>query len=110
MINMKIDLSGIKPNLKKHQEKMQVVLDEQVLKDSNNFIPKDSGNLEESGILATDPGKGEVVWDTPYAKRLYWHPEYDFSKDSNPNARGAWFESAKSMYLKDWIKALEKVK
>lgn len=108
MINMRIDLSGMTANLKKHQQKMQVVLDEQVMKDSNTFIPKDTGGLEQSSVIAS--GGGEVSWDAPYAKRMYWHPEYNFSKDRNPNARGLWFEAAKSMYIKDWIKAMEKVK
>ena len=34
-----------------------------------------------------------VVFDTPYARRLYWHPEYNFRKDKNPNAQGKWMES-----------------
>jgi len=33
-----------------------------------------------------------VVSDQPYARRLYFHPEYNFSKEENPNAGAQWFE------------------
>lgn len=33
-----------------------------------------------------------VVSEAPYARRLYFHPEYNFSKDGNPNAGGLWFD------------------
>ena len=37
----------------------------------------------------------DVVWNTPYARRLYYHPEYRFQKGENPNAKGKW--------LDDWL-------
>ena len=36
--------------------------------------------------------KVSVVSDTPYARRLYFHPEYKFRKDKNANAGAEWFE------------------
>lgn len=36
--------------------------------------------------------KVSVVSDTPYARRLYFHPEYNFSRLHNKNAGGEWFE------------------
>lgn len=35
--------------------------------------------------------KVSIVSDTPYARRLYFHPEYRFRQDKNPNAGGMWF-------------------
>lgn len=40
-------------------------------------------------------GKVSIVSSTPYARRLYFHPEYHFQKHENPNARGRWYE--------DWL-------
>jgi len=40
-------------------------------------------------------GKVSLVSSTPYARRLYYHPEYHFDKGENPNARGEWYE--------DWL-------
>ena len=47
-------------------------------------------------------GKASVVSDTPYARRLYFHPEYNFSTEENPNAGGAWFEPYISGAKKDY--------
>ncbi len=59
-------------------------------------IPRDTGNLQgESFFVETsesESGKVSLVHSTPYACRLYFHPEYNFSKDENPNAKGRWFE------------------
>lgn len=34
----------------------------------------------------------KLVTSTPYARRMYFHPEYNFRKIDNPNARGNWYE------------------
>ena len=70
-------------------------------------VPKDTGELERSGFI--DESKLErlvisLVFDTPYARRLYWHPEYNFRQDINPNARGMWLEPFITGDKKDWVK------
>lgn len=58
-------------------------------------VPKDLGELERSGFVDTSEilqGVVSIVFSTPYARRLYWHPEYNFRQDKNPNARGKWME------------------
>ena len=37
-------------------------------------------------------GKVSIVSDTPYARRLYFHPEYNFYTGHNSKAGGMWFE------------------
>jgi hypothetical protein len=63
-------------------------------------VPRDTGNLQNESMFVdmSDAGKGTVniVHSTPYARRLYYHPEYNFSTKENPNAGAEWFE--------DWIK------
>lgn len=67
-------------------------------------IPRDTGNLQNESTFVdyTNASKGKVslVSTTPYARRMYFHPEYKFSKDENPNARGKWYEP--------WISGKEK--
>lgn len=62
-------------------------------------FPFDAGNLQnESTFVDTSEsatGKVSLVSSAPYARRLYYHPEYNFRKDENPNARGEWYE--------DWL-------
>ena len=59
-------------------------------------IPFDTGHLQGDSFFAdySDSAKGKVqlVTSTPYARRLYFHPEYDFQTDENPNAKGHWYE------------------
>lgn len=58
-------------------------------------VPKQTGELERSGFVDTsqvDSGKVGIIFDTPYARRLYWHPEYNFRKDKNVNAQGKWMQ------------------
>lgn len=102
-MQVKSETKGIDKMRKRKNAKMIYLLTQQVLKDSNYFIPKDTGALETSGIVATLKEKeGTVTWDTPYARRLYWNPQFKFRKHKNPNARGLWFEAAKTQFGGDW--------
>ncbi|WP_349947342.1 hypothetical protein ABFV83_02315 [Lacrimispora sp. BS-2] len=62
----------------------------------SQVMPFDTGNLQGESFFAdySDSSKGKVqlVTSTPYARRLYFHPEYNFQTDENPNAKGHWFE------------------
>lgn len=64
------------------------------------------GTLQESGYVNNEQsskGHVQIVFNTPYARRLYFHPEYNFRKDDNPNAKGKWLEdwSEKGKYAKE---------
>lgn len=69
------------------------------VKDSNYFAPKAQGDLIDSSYVHSDYDKGEAIWQTPYARRLFYNPQYKFSKDANPQARGLWAEVAKNQNL-----------
>lgn len=58
-------------------------------------VPKNTGELERSGFTEIDVNKmvARIVFDTPYARRLYWHPEYDFRQDKNQYAGGLWMQT-----------------
>lgn len=62
-------------------------------------FPRDTGALQnESTFVDTSEsshGKVSIISSTPYARRLYFHPEFHFKKDENPNAKGKWYE--------DWL-------
>ena len=75
-------------------------------------MPRDTGALQnESTFVYTQDianGKVELVSSTPYARRLYYHPEYNFHRtpwtdekgkrhEGNANAKGRWLDD----YLKD---------
>lgn len=62
-------------------------------------IPRETGALqnEKTFVDNSDLRKGKIslVHEGPYARRLYYHPEYNFQTQENPNARGNWYE--------DWL-------
>lgn len=66
-------------------------------------VPKQIGELERSGFVQVQHGKARIIFDTPYARRLYWHPEYDFRKDKNPNAQGKWMEAYHAGDKREWV-------
>lgn len=108
-INVKSDLSGVYKAIERKEKRMKEALGQQILKDSNYFAPQDTGLLIGSSVVSSNFQKLQLVWDTPYARRLYWNPQFNFSKDKNPNAQGKWYEAAKSMYLSEWVRMAEKV-
>lgn len=70
-------------------------------------MPFDTGSTQNRDTFVddTDKNKGEVrvVTSNPYARRLYFHPEYNFSKDKNPNAGGLWFNPYVDGNKKDFV-------
>ncbi|MGM9649222.1 MAG: hypothetical protein ACI3XY_04555 [Butyricicoccaceae bacterium] len=59
-------------------------------------MPFDTGNLQNEStyvdISQSSAGTVSLVNSTPYARRLYFHPEYNFSTKENPHAGGEWFK------------------
>lgn len=78
-------------------------------------VPRMDGTLSEEAFFVdcsrSEEGKVQLVHNTPYARRLYYHPEYKFQKEpweedvknkdgtvshvrheGNPNAKGKWYE------------------
>lgn len=66
-------------------------------------VPKEIGDLEESIVVGAGNNKGFLSYNTPYARRLYYHPEYNFRTDKNPNAQGRWLDSFIHGDKKIWL-------
>ena len=70
-------------------------------------MPFDTGNLQNDSTFIDDSQKAQgrvsIVSSTPYARRLYYHPEYDFRHTNNPNAGGKWFEPYISGKKSDFV-------
>lgn len=103
-LDVKVYTDQITNKLQNGVQNSTLKLATRVLEDSNRYIPKQMGILEGSSLTHSDLPNGKLVWATPYARRLYYNPQYNFSKDVNPNAGGLWYERAKSQYLNEWQK------
>ena len=103
--NVKTALNSaeIKADLEATTRQVQAPLDALIMADSNYFCPIKTGKLQQSAIINSRLGSGELVWKTPYARRQY----YDYHKppyQPNPNACGKWFEAAKARWLEKWVR------
>ena len=66
---------------------------------ASHTLPRRTGELSEKTFVdRTQSAKGRVsiVSDTPYARRLYYHPEYRFYQGVNEAAGAMWFEPYKA--------------
>ena len=72
---------------------------------TSGVVPKDTGALEDSGYTLIEDMVAYIIFDTPYARRLYWHPEFNFRTDKNVNAQGLWMQAyidgEKNSFVKD---------
>lgn len=59
-------------------------------------MPFRQGILQNDSTFVDDSdaktGEVRLISATPYARRLYYHPEYHFDKTENPNAGGRWLD------------------
>ena len=71
-------------------------------------MPFDTGEMQNQQTFVesseANSGKVSIITDAPQARRLYYHPEYNFRKHNNPNAGGMWFEPYINGNKKDYAK------
>lgn len=72
----------------------QAMLDEEILRRTEPYVPLDSGVLKSSAALASDIGGGELVWATPYAAAQYYNTAQTRAYD--PLRGGMWVERMKA--------------
>lgn len=104
--------------LAKAQRQALEMTGQQVLNDlrDSQTLPFDTGNLQNESTFMddsnADKGSVSIVSDTPYARRLYFHPELNFQKGKNPNAGGEWFEpyisGNQARKVREWFKQFTK--
>lgn len=111
-VKVTIKLDNIKiAGLEKASKQAFEMTMEAVLSDikTNGVVPKDTSMLEDSAFVDRSQIENmvaSIIFDTPYARRLYWHPEYNFRTDKNINAQGKWMQSYIDGDKKDFIKEI----
>lgn len=107
-VSVKIDNAKINKLIEAHKKALEMTADA-VLSDikTSAVVPKDTSMLEDSAFVDRTElmnSIARIVFDTPYARRLYWHPEYNFRHDKNPNAKGKWLDDYLYGEKKEFIK------
>ena len=116
-VTAKMNSSAISIIAKAQRQALEMT-GQQVLNDLRNAqtMPFDTGNLQNEQTYVDDSksaqGHVSIVSDTPYARRLYFHPEYNFQQGKNPSAGAGWFDpyidGNKSKQVKEWFKQFVK--
>ena len=107
-VDVKIDRAQIKLKLKSAwKDKTLYELTSAIREDCNEYVRFDQGQLKESSYTASVPQKGEIHWQTPYAKKVYYtgHP----STHMNAKASLRWAEVAKAKFSKEWHTLAQKL-
>lgn len=85
----------------------QRYVDSEVLRLTDKYVPMDKGTLKGSGMRHTNIGSGDVVYRTPYARRMYYNPQYNFQ--GAPTRGGYWFERMKNDSKKQILDGAKKM-
>lgn len=92
-LKVKVDVSGVPRKVRNicQYEKLGRYASETFAKMMNPYVPMDTGTLSQS--YATEPYK--VIYNQPYAHRLYEGEGFNFSKEKHPLATAHWDNAAK---------------
>lgn len=107
-VKVEISKAGITKNIGREWKKILRPLSEQILTDCNYYCKQDRGNLIASSESRSRLDDGQLVWETPYARRQYWKIK-TASHDENPNATWKWCETAKRKHKEEWAKLAQKL-
>lgn len=115
MITVKIEMPDLSAKYEKRIDEAQFLLDSQIVEDSSPFVPFRTGTLDSSALRSSKIGEGEIIYDTPYARHMYYGVHYktgkpfNYSKTHHPLASEQWFEQAKSAYLEKWENTVKEI-
>lgn len=93
--------SAVEAKITTAWEKGLPLLASEILNDCNEFCKEDTGTLIASSYIHSQPEKGLLIWQTPYARRQYWEIQ-TAHKSVNPGASWKWAEVAKQKYFSRW--------
>lgn len=98
-VKIKRNMPKIVAKIEAGRQAMVEAVTESVVEYGNIFVREDQGTLKDSALIASRPKEGLAIWDTPYAKRMYYTGTP--SKDKNPDASLQWAEKGVSTYKKE---------
>lgn len=106
-VRVEFDDKKLTRKIEKASEAALPIVMNEALKDANAYARMDTGEMIRSSIRASEPEKGRLVWDTPYARKVYYAGSP--AHDSNPNARLLWAHFAYTQNRDKYIKMLDKL-
>lgn len=105
-VKLEMNVSSVMNRLGAKIKQSLPTIASRVREDCNRYVRVDKGDLRSSSYLASDLKHGKIVWNTPYAKRVYYtgHP----STDINAEASLRWCEVAKEKHAEKWAELAQR--
>ena len=73
---------------------------------SSQVMPFDTGDMQNNQTFvdySPENATARLVTGSPQARRLYYHPEYNFQTVNNPSAGGRWLDPWIEGRYKDFV-------
>lgn len=131
MSRVQINEAKIKARLNGQTNRARKLLKSEIVKDTEKFVPMSSGYLKNSIAQSLQANDDFIIYNTPYARFLYYgylmigrvtHRPWarrgetkiktgkrlNFGK-VHPMACSHWFERSKALYKDNWMKIVKRV-
>lgn len=124
-MDIKVNFDGLIKDIEEAAKYALMATGQSVLEDikKRDIIPRMRGPLEDGTVEGLDVSEIDnlvvaITSNTPYARRLYHHPEYNFHRapwsivhrdgsvetfDGNPNAQAQWFVPWETGERRLWV-------
>lgn len=105
-IEIKLDKQAIR-SIENAARQSAVEAMEKLRKDilDSETMPFDTGDMQNNQTFVESTDGGAVlITGSPQARRLYYHPEYQFRQGHNDNAGALWLEPYINGDKKDFVK------
>ena len=73
------------------------------------YVPYDTGNLSKDVTVSTGEGNIEVIYNAPYAKKVYYGDDIAFHKDKHPLATAYWDKVAMQTEREHFAREVEQI-
>lgn len=108
-VKIEFDVNALARKYQSRAKVAQTILDESVMKDTDPYVRYRTGALARSVQTASFIGAGLVIYDTPYAKKVYYDRKSSVTRDVHPKATPFWFEKSKKENLRSWTDAVGRI-
>lgn len=96
-----VDLSGLEQKFSESSLRAkQAVFAQRVAFDMRKHVPVDEGTLRDSEPMSSNYEQGYIIWNTPYAERVYEADNVRTVK--NHQAKPHWADYTKKKKMEDW--------
>jgi len=105
-VTVKLDVRRLTQKILDNARGARLWLKNEIAKDTDRFVPFRLGGLRQSVEPSVDADDDKLVYDVPYAKRLYYSRGYRFTK---PGTTDHWFEQAKAIHKDKWLRGVARI-